>query len=94
MDFVRNQNLVEERKRKGNKLVRDPNRLDEFYDELKNLHKTYFPDWRFGQFIENVFERMLTKDKVNPFFVEEDTMLQYFENFCKKVGGENRGRKV
>ena len=33
--------------------MRDPERLDAFYDELKRIHKTYFPDWRFGQLVEN-----------------------------------------
>ena len=29
--------------------MRDPNRLDRFYDEVKKIHKISFPDWRFGQ---------------------------------------------
>ena len=31
--------------------MRDVNRLDEFYDELKEIHKKYFGQWRFGQLI-------------------------------------------
>ena len=29
--------------------MRNPERLDLFYDELKRIHKEAFPDWRFGQ---------------------------------------------
>ena len=28
--------------------MRDINRLDKFYDELKEIHKKHFPDWRYG----------------------------------------------
>lgn len=74
--------------------MRDPNRLDSFYEELRKLHKENFPDWRFGQLIENVLERMFVKDKVNPFFVEDDNMLQYFKNFCEKAGEKNRDKEI
>ena len=33
--------------------MRDPNRLDVFYKELYRIHRTYFSDWRFGQFMMN-----------------------------------------
>ena len=33
--------------------TRDPERLDTFYDTLKEYHKKYFPDLRVGQFILN-----------------------------------------
>jgi hypothetical protein len=33
--------------------MRDPNRLYKFYENLRDIHITYFPDWRFGQFIYN-----------------------------------------
>ena len=29
--------------------MRDPNRLDDFYEKLKKIHKEKVPDWRFGQ---------------------------------------------
>ena len=41
--------------------MRDPNRLDEFYDTLKTIHKEIFPDLRFMQFIEN-FQRWANRD--------------------------------
>lgn len=38
--------------------MRDIERLDNFYDKLKHIHKTYFPDWRFGQLISNFLSFM------------------------------------
>lgn len=35
--------------------MRNPDRLDSFYDELKKIHKEHFPDWRFGQWCSNFF---------------------------------------
>ena len=29
--------------------MRDPERLDAFYDKMKEIHKDYFPDCRFGK---------------------------------------------
>ena len=35
--------------------MRNPNRLDNFYFQLREIHKTQFPDWRFGQLMSNFF---------------------------------------
>ena len=52
--------------------MRDINRLDDFYDELKIIHKECFPDWRFGQFMCNL-ERWLQANKglTDIFYIEE-----------------------
>ena len=34
--------------------MRDPNRLDSSYAQLCEIHKTYFPDMREGQFLLNL----------------------------------------
>lgn len=57
--------------------MRDPKRLDKFYDEMKEIHKKYYPDWRYGQLCSNFFGWLLTEKKVDPFFPEEDRMLEY-----------------
>lgn len=62
--------------------MRDPNRLNNFYDDFKILHKTHFPDWRFGQLINNFFSWILTEKKRDIFFIEENVMLDYFSEFC------------
>lgn len=54
--------------------MRDPERIDEFCDELKRMwHKV--PDWRFGQLILNVFGEVQAKRKQDLFFLEDDDML-------------------
>lgn len=56
-------------------MARDPNRLHRFYEELKRIHMTYVPDWRFSQLIYNVFG---TNDI---FYMEEDTVLKYIKKY-------------
>lgn len=65
--------------------MRDINRLGVFYNELMRIHKENFPDWRFGQLVNNL-ERWLQANKgiVDIFYIEEDKMLQYLKEF---VGG-------
>ena len=65
--------------------MRDPNRLDEFYDKLKELHKKYLPDIRFGQFCSNFFGWLYQEKKIDLFFPEEDAMIKYIEEYCKGV---------
>ena len=66
--------------------MRDVNRLYGFYNELMKIHMENFPDWRFGQFINN-FENWLKLDKKisDMFYIEEDKMLRYINEFAKDV---------
>ena len=66
--------------------MRDINRLDNFYNELKRIH-TYVPDWRFGQFIMNFMSWYYTKYKRDCFYIEEDEMIKYIEEFIDEVRG-------
>ena len=62
--------------------MRNPDRLDKFYDEVSYLHRKYFPDWRVGQFWTN-FERWLMGQKrTDPFFPEEPEILDFLREFC------------
>lgn len=63
--------------------MRDPKRLDRFYDELKEIHKVYFPDWRFGQFCSNFFGWLATEKKKDLWFPEEGEMLEYIREYAK-----------
>ena len=65
--------------------MRDPKRLDEFYDKLKELHKEKVPDWRFGQFCSNFFTWLITVKKKDLFFPEEGQMLEYIEEYLKEI---------
>ena len=61
--------------------MRDKDRLDSFYDNLKEIHKEFFPDWRFGQLIHNLQVWILQKEKADPFFFEEDKMEECIDRF-------------
>lgn len=63
--------------------MRDVNRLDGFYEEMKQLHKKYFPDWRFGQLMCNFISQ--TGD---PFYLEEDKFMARFKEYIQKTTGE------
>ena len=62
--------------------MRDPKRLDNFYDKLKELHKQ-IPDIRFGQLICNL-QRSEGNDL---FYYEEDKMIKAIEKHIKKTYG-------
>lgn len=68
--------------------MRKPERLDEFYDELKEIHKTYFSDWRFGQMIVNVLADWQAKTGRDIFFPEEDEVIQIFRDYVKELRHE------
>ena len=63
--------------------MRDPNRLDNFYFQLREIHKTQFPDWRFGQLMSNFLRWVFSEKKIDPFFPEEDKMLEYFKEYAE-----------
>ena len=65
--------------------MRDINRLDKFYNELCEIHKKYFPMWRFGQLIINVLADWQAKTGKDIFFPEEDEMIQIFEDYVKET---------
>ena len=62
--------------------MRDPDRLDTFYATIRNIHRTTFPDWRFGQLMSNFFGWLYETKKIDLFFPEEDEMLKYFKEFA------------
>jgi len=65
--------------------MRDPNRLDKFYDEMKKIHKKSFPDMRFGQLMSNFFGWLFSEKKQDPFFPEENKMIEYFKEYANTV---------
>lgn len=62
--------------------MRDPKRLDNFYQELCRIHKQHFPDWRFGQLCSNFFGWVMSEKKRDLFFPEEKEMLEYWKEFA------------
>ena len=57
-------------------------RLDKFYDELKEIHKKSFPDMRFGQLMMNFLGFVNSTKKRDPFFPEEEEMLELFKEYA------------
>lgn len=60
--------------------MRNPDRLDKFYDRLKKVHKERFSDLRFGQLMMCVLGDMQSKGR-DPFFPEEDEMIKFIEEW-------------
>ncbi len=65
--------------------MRNPERINVFCDEFKELWKKNFPDWRFGQLCSNFFGWLATEKKIDLFFPEEKEMLEYFKEFCGEI---------
>ena len=65
--------------------MRDPNRLDDFYEKLKKIHKEKVPDWRFGQLISN-FESWYGKDI---FYLEESQFISKLNEFFEGMKNGN-----
>ena len=58
--------------------MRDKNRIKPFLERLEKVWNEV-PDWRFGQLVCNALNS-IPKD---PFYVEDDEMIKYFEERCK-----------
>jgi len=58
--------------------MRDPNRIPEVLDLIKQLWEKY-PDWRLGQLIVNV------SDTNDVFYVEDDRVVKGLRNYLKLV---------
>lgn len=65
--------------------MRDPNRLDKFYEEFKKIHKESFPDLRFGQLCSNFYGWLMSRKSIDLFFPEEDKMLEYFKEYADSM---------
>lgn len=62
------------------KYMRDTDRIDNFCSELAKIWKENCPDWRFGQFMMNVLNSFNT----DPWFDEEDAMIEKIRDYFKK----------
>lgn len=66
--------------------MRDVNRLYRFYNELMKIHMENFPDMRFGQLIDNLEQWIRNvKSHDDLFYIEEDTMLSYINEFVESI---------
>ena len=69
--------------------MRNPQRLNDFYEKLRDIHMMYFPDWRFGQLCSNFFGWLGYNKKIDLFFPEEDEMLKYLEEYVDSLRTDN-----
>lgn len=65
--------------------MRDPNRLINFYDSLRIIHMNYFSDWRFGQLMSNFMIWLNNEKKIDPFFPEENRLIELLEEYVGEV---------
>lgn len=65
--------------------MRNPKRLDTFYDEWCYLHKKYVPDWRFGQLCSNFFGWLMSEKGKDLFFPEENEMIELLQEFLHEA---------
>ena len=61
--------------------MRDKKRIKKFCDELATIWENECPDFRFGQMICNIFNDMVVSERRDPFFPEEDEMINYIKNY-------------
>ena len=61
--------------------MRDPKRIRKFCNRLAAAWEMV-PDWRFGQLMVNALGEMSAKR--DPFFPEEDEMIEFIEKYAKK----------
>ena len=71
--------------------MRNPKRLDSFYENMKTIHKKFFPDWRFGQLMSNFFGWLYSEKGKDLFFPEEEEMINYFKEFAGETSPIYRG---
>ena len=73
------------REKKGESVIRDPNRIKSFCDYLATVWETYFPDWRFGQLIENIIDW----ENTSPFYLEESDWIDLINRFVGEFGASS-----
>lgn len=71
--------------------MRDPKRLESFYDEIKKIHKESFPDMREGQFLLNVLGWIHSEKHRDPFFPETDELINLFKEYANSNSPFYRG---
>ena len=70
------------KRRKRRRKIRNPERLDNFYSQLCEIHKKSFPDMRLGQFMLNVLGWLNSTKRIDPFFPEDDKMIELIKEYA------------
>ena len=72
--------------------MRDPKRIYPNWQKIAALH-AQFPDWRMGQFLENVLDEITQLEGIyrsygDFFYFEDDKFIELFERAVKSLKGE------
>ena len=62
----------------GVKIMRDVKRIEPFMNEMADIWKESFPDWRFGQLMFNFFSAL-----GDPFYYEEEELMVAFRAYSR-----------
>lgn len=75
----------------GRETMRTSDELYNFYEELRDIHTTHFPDWRFGQLCSNFFGWLASERGRDLFFPEESEMIKEIREYAKHYGRAKGG---
>ena len=67
--------------------MRDPNRLDAIYKQMLSDHKNYFPDWRFGQAMQNFIDEVQGNTKKDLYYLNDAEILAHWNKFTERMKG-------
>lgn len=65
--------------------MRDPKRLDDFYDRMKKIHQEKLPDWRFGQLMLNFLSMYMTGNESGLFYMEDKELIKKLEEYVDSL---------
>ena len=68
--------------------MRDPNRIKEILLTLEDGWNKV-PDWRFGQLIDNFFSWVISKRKIDIWFIEDNEWLKLIKEYFTIYGGKH-----
>lgn len=67
--------------------MHDPERLEDLYYQMFELHKEKVPDMRIGQLLCNFFSWHMAEYRQDFFYVEDNELLFRFDIFIKRLIG-------
>ena len=62
--------------------TRNPDRLNNTYLKLCEIHKKSFPDMREGQYLLNLLGWINSNKHLDPFFIEGQTLITYAKEYA------------
>ncbi len=62
--------------------TRNPDRLNDIYSQLCEIHKKSFPDMREGQYLLNLLGWINSNKHIDPFFIEGQALITYAKEYA------------